>query len=206
MSTDELSRLRTYSRTLARPSGSSTIVTPDSPPPLSDNDVAPRGSSPDNDGPSHGDSYLQQPEQSNCHGGGNRMTGGSPAWQALFASDAVRQAFAHLSNRDKHSAAFLTSDDDEDDDEDDSNEWADNMDPVTFARYYANTIPQFAKIVQDHNRESHAHLNCKITNWAGGVALHPGSSADWGRNEGVGLDGWWNGTENAIDGYDPLLT
>jgi hypothetical protein len=97
------------------------------------------------------------------------MTGGSPAWQALFASDAVRQAFAHLSNRDKHPTAFPTLDDDDED------EWADTMDPVTFARYYANTIPQFAKIVQDHDRESR-----EITSWVGGVALHPGSSEDWG--------------------------
>jgi hypothetical protein len=119
------------------------------------------------------------------------VTGGSPAWQALFASDAFRQAFAHLSNWDKHSAAFLTLDDDEGD-EDDSSEWADNTDPVTFARYYANTIPQFAKIVQDHNRESHAHLNRKITNWTGGVALHLGSST---RNESAGSDDCWNGRE-----------
>jgi hypothetical protein len=107
------------------------------------------------------------------------VTGGSPAWEALFASDAVRQAFAQISNRDKRSAAFLTLNDDEDDDEDDSSEWAGIIDPVTFARYYANTIPQFAKIVQDYSRESHAHLNRKITDWAGGVVLHPGSSEDW---------------------------
>ena len=133
------------------------------------------------------------------------MAGGSLAWQALFASDAVRQAFVHLSNRDKRSAAFLTLNNDEDDDEDDSSEWADTIDPVTFARYYANTIPQFAKIVQDHNRESHAHLNRKITDWAGGVVLHPGSSGDRGGNESVDLDDWWNGMENGIGNYNPLL-
>jgi hypothetical protein len=95
--------------------------------------------------------------------------------------------------------------DNEDDNEDDSSEWVDNMDPVTFARYYANTIPQFAKIVQDHNRESHVHLNRKITNWAGSVVLHPRSSEDWRRNTSVDSDNWWNGMQNAIDDYDPLL-
>ena len=133
--------------------------------PPSHNDTAPRGPDPpllDNNAPSHRDSYLQQPEHSNSHGG-NSVTGGSPAWQALFASDAVRQAFAHISNQDKHSTAFLTLNDDEDDDEDHSSEWADAIDPITFARYDANTIPQFAKIVEDHSCESHAHLNRKIT-------------------------------------------
>ena len=186
MSADELSRLRMYSQTFGQPSRSSTIITLNSPPPPSGNDIAPEGSdpsSPESNVPSHSNSYLQH---TNSHGGENRVTGGSPAWQALFASDAVRQA--HLFNQDKHSAAFLISSDDEDGDEDDSSEWVDNMDPVTFARYYANTIPQFAKIVQDHNRESHARLNRKITNWAGGVVLHPGSSEDWGRSTSVGLD------------------
>ena len=75
------------------------------------------------------------------------MTDRSPAWRALFASDAVRQAFTHLSNQDIKHFAALPLNDDEDDDEDDSSEWVDNMDPVTFARYYANTIPHCAKIV-----------------------------------------------------------
>jgi hypothetical protein len=59
-----------------------------------------------NNVPSHSNPYLQQPEH-NSHGGGNRVTDRSPAWRALFASDAVRQAFTHLSNQDiKHFAAL----------------------------------------------------------------------------------------------------
>ena len=173
LSADELLRLRTYSQMLAHPSGP---ISSNSLPPPGDNDVAPKGpdpTPPDNNVSSHRDSHEQQPENTNSYGG-NGVTGGSLAWRALFASDAVIQALTQLSNRDKHSAAFPTFDDSEDDseDEDDSEEWADTMDPVTFARYYASTIPQFAKIVQDHNRESHAHLNRKITDWAGGVVLH----------------------------------
>jgi hypothetical protein len=42
----------------------------------------------------------------------------------------------HTSPTRINTAAFLTLDD-----EDDSGEGADNMDPLTFAKYYANTIP-----------------------------------------------------------------
>ena len=142
-----------------------------------------------NNVPSHSNPYLQQPEH-NSHGGGNRVTDRSPTWRALFASDAVRQAFTHLSNQDIKHFAALPLNDDEDDDEDDSSEWVDNMDPVTFARYYANTIPHCAKIVQDHDRWSRAHLNRKITDWASGVVLDPGSSEDWRRNKSVDSDDW----------------
>jgi hypothetical protein len=92
--------------------------------------------------------------------------------QALYASNAVRQALARLSIRHKAYANVLALDDDEDDDDDDS-EWDDNMDPVTFARYYANTIPQCARIVQDHDRAARARLVRKITDWTGGIAAEP---------------------------------
>lgn len=97
------------------------------------------------------------------------MTDRSPALQALYAPNAVRQALARLSIWDNAYTTVLSLDD-EDDDDDDS-EWEDNMDPVTFARYYANTIPQFAKIVQDHDRAARARLDRRITDWTGGVGL-----------------------------------
>ena len=41
----------------------------------------------------------------------------------------------------------------DDDDGDDDDDWEDNMDPITFCKYYAAANPDMAKIVQDHDRK-----------------------------------------------------
>jgi len=51
--------------------------------------------------------------------------------QALYATDAVKQAFVSLWYRDQP-ALMLDSDDD---DSDDDSDWEDKIDPITFARY-----------------------------------------------------------------------
>ncbi|KAF8816063.1 hypothetical protein BYT27DRAFT_7077943 [Phlegmacium glaucopus] len=161
LSPHEISRLQTYSKQHLCPS---TLI---SPPPPGNNNTA-SGGSPNNISSNSGSS-LQQPDSSGC-GSGSGPTGRSPAWQGY----AVRQALLFISNWDKRhdSSIFDGSEDDEDDDE----EWEDNMDPVTFARYYANTIPEFAKIVQDHDYKARMCLNSRIMDWARSIGSGSGSS------------------------------
>ena len=96
------------------------------------------------------------------------MTGGSPAWQALFASDAVRRAFKNFSSRDNE-------DEDEDDDEDDEDdgEWEEIRDPIEYCRCLASQIPMYAKIVEDHDRKVRERRNLDISNWIESVAAAP---------------------------------
>jgi hypothetical protein len=85
LSADEISHLQTYSQMFVQPSGSSAIIMLDSPPPPSDNDTAPEGPDPalpDNNVPSHCNSYLQQPEHSNSYGG-NSVTGGGEVLDSI---------------------------------------------------------------------------------------------------------------------------
>jgi hypothetical protein len=116
-----------------------------------------------NDGtvPSSG-SYPFQPGERDNHPGAGLPAGGSLAFQALYANDAVKQAFASL-NRPSMVLDSGSDDDDEDDD------WEDRMDPVTFARYYAASSPHLAKIVQEHDEKMRVRLDQEITNWAQGV-------------------------------------
>jgi hypothetical protein len=88
--------------------------------------------------------------------------------EALYATDVVREAFMRLFNRDGSGHICLDSDDGSDDDED----WEDNMDPLTFARYYAGpSNPHFVKMVQDYNRETRARFDRGMKRWAQGVAV-----------------------------------
>jgi hypothetical protein len=88
------------------------------------------------------------------------------ALQALYANDAVKHAFADF---DQPSMTLDSGSDDDDDDDDDDDNWEDNMDPITFARYYAVGNPLLAKIVQEHDQKMRERLNQGITNWVEGV-------------------------------------
>jgi hypothetical protein len=104
------------------------------------------------------------------HPGAGLPAGGSLAFQALYANDAVKQAFASLNQP----SMVLHSGSDDDDDEDD--DWEDRMDPVTFARYYAASSPHLARIVQEHDQKVRLHLDQEITNWAQGVTFEGDTS------------------------------
>ncbi|KAM6488962.1 hypothetical protein JOM56_015598 [Amanita muscaria] len=153
---DEIRRLSVYSGLSPSPvvgtmypfplgSGISAFGGPDSMP--SGNDTVPGASS-----------YTHQP-------GAGLPAGSSLAFQALYANDAVKQAFASLHKP----YIVLDSGSDDDDDDDDNPDWEDTMDPVTFARYYAAFNPHFAKIVQEHDQKMRERLDQEITNWAKGV-------------------------------------
>jgi hypothetical protein len=88
--------------------------------------------------------------------------GTSLALQALYANDAVKRAFADFDQPSMTLESF--SDDAYDDDDDD---WEDNMDPITFARYYMVGDPLLAKIVQEHDQKVRERLNQGIANWIG---------------------------------------
>jgi hypothetical protein len=176
MNADEISRLLGYCRTFTQPFYSNTITMLEPRLLPGNDDVAPRRSDPllpDNNVSPHNDSCLQQPKQNNSHDGGNHATGGSPAWQTLFASDAVRRALKNLSDQDKRSATRLVADDDDDDDDDDDSEWEDNMDPIEYCRCLASQIPIYAKIVEDHDRKVRERCNIDISNWIESVAAAP---------------------------------
>jgi hypothetical protein len=101
------------------------------------------------------------------YGGAAFGASGSSALQALYATDAVKRAFESLFYHCQ--LALIPDDDDDDDDEDDDDEWEDNMDPVTFARYYADLHPHFARIVQEHDDKMHERLVDGIASWVKGV-------------------------------------
>jgi hypothetical protein len=125
-------------------------------------------SSLDHNAPSDSRSAPQEPGQGNNCGEGNFTAGGSTTLEALYATDVVREAFMRLFNRDRSGHIFLDSDNGSDDNED----WEDNMDPLTFARYYAGpSNPHFVNIVQDHDRETRARFDRGMKSWAQGVAV-----------------------------------
>ena len=99
------------------------------------------------------------PGQDSNHGGMGLGACGSLALQALYSTNAAKNAFASLSCHNQP-ALMLDSDDNKDD-----KEWEDRMDPVTFARYYADQNPHFAKIVQDHDVKMCECLNEGIVSW-----------------------------------------
>jgi hypothetical protein len=102
------------------------------------------------------------------YGGAAFGTSGSSALQALYAIDAVKEAFANLSYHCQLDA-ILDEEDDDEDDEDEDEEWEDNMDPVTFARYYTDLHPHFARIVQEHDDKMRERLVEEIGSWVKGV-------------------------------------
>ncbi|KIM79134.1 hypothetical protein PILCRDRAFT_569417 [Piloderma croceum F 1598] len=74
----------------------------------------------------------------------------------------IREAFTRLFNCGESGFIFLGSDDGSDDDE----AWEDNMDPLTFAGYYAGpSNPHFVKIVQHHDRETRARFDHEMKSW-----------------------------------------
>ena len=108
-------------------------------------------------------SSLSPPGGNNNHGGAGLSAGTSLALQALYANNAVKRAFADF---DQPSMTLDSGSDDDDDDDDDDDNWEDNMDPITFARYYMAGDPLVAKIVQEHDRKLRERLNQGIANWA----------------------------------------
>ena len=93
--------------------------------------------------------------------GASLSANGSLALQALYENSAVKDAFSD------HRAINIGADDDSDEDEDEI--WEDNMDPITFARYYAASDPVMARIVRDHDQAMRERLNQGIANWIEGV-------------------------------------
>jgi hypothetical protein len=166
LSADELTRLDDYCDLFHSPIFSSSgTMSPFSPGgggggAAGEPDLSPAGSE-----AVMGSSLLPgQPGGSNHHGAGAGPTASrSLALQALYANDAVKRALA-ISER--HSALDLYPDDDGDDDDD---VWEDNMDPITFARYYAASTPLLAKVVQEHDEKMRERLNQGILNWVEGV-------------------------------------
>jgi hypothetical protein len=82
----------------------------------------------------------------------------------MYANKVVREAFMRLFNRDESGHIFLDSDHGLDDDED----WEDNMDPLTFARYYAgpsNPSSRWFRI------ETRTRFDRDMKSWAEGVVV-----------------------------------
>jgi len=92
------------------------------------------------------------------HGDASR----SLALQALYANNAVKSALSD-------NLAIIIGSEDDDDDDDDDEDWEDNMDPITFSRYYAAADPLMAKIVQDHDRKVRERLDQGIAAWVKGI-------------------------------------
>ena len=111
-----------------------------------------------------GSGSSQHPRQDSGNGGAAFGAGGSSALQALYASVAVKQAFASLSYRDQP-VLILDSDDDNDDEDD----WEDRMDPIAFARYYGAQSPHLARIVQDHDDNMRERLVEGVIGWVRGI-------------------------------------
>ena len=62
--------------------------------------------------------------------------------EALYATEVVKGAFTRLFNRDVSGFIFLDSDDGSDDDE----AWEDNMDPLTYTGYYAESTNRHSEL------------------------------------------------------------
>ena len=103
-----------------------------------------------------------RPVGDNNHDGSRLPAGTSLALHALYANEAVKHAFMNQPSL----TLDLGSDDDDDDDDDN---WEDNMDPITFARYYAAGNPHLAKIVQEHDQKMRERRDQQIVDWIGGV-------------------------------------
>jgi len=108
---------------------------------------------PDHDDVSPGDnSFLGSSFSSGSHQPGNSIddeagisgAGTSLALQAVYANDAVKQAFTGMVFIVRSSLA---------DPDDNDHIWEDNMDSITFCRYYAAGHLLLAKIVQEHDQK-----------------------------------------------------
>ena len=156
-----------YSRCILLPSVSHNIIK--SPPPPDDEDATFRSVDPsslDHNTPSTSHSCQQKLGQSNNRDVGNFTAGRSMELEALYTTELVKEAFMRLINCDISGFIFLDSDDGSNDDE----AWEDNMDPFTFARYYAGpSNPHFVKMVQDYDHETHTCFKGEMKSWAKGV-------------------------------------
>ncbi len=103
-----------------------------------------------------------------CDGGGP-SAGTSLALQALYANDAVKHSLADLTpfSKPRDPDPDNDSEDDEDDEDDDAS-W-EEMDLITFARYYAATSPHLARVVQEHDRKMRERFDQRIATWLEGV-------------------------------------
>jgi hypothetical protein len=118
-------------------------------------EVSPRGGEAD-----LGSGLLSgRPGGSNHHRGAGLPDSISLALQALYANDAVKCAFADFDRR------LIAVDSYSDDDE----IWEDNMEPMTFVRYYAAGNPVMERMVQEHDQEMRKRLDQGIMNWVAGV-------------------------------------
>lgn len=183
ISDDELARLEEYVKLVAPSLGPDLSARYPTPP--GDGDASSGGADAAFTGdsaPPRPDPNQNQEQPGNGDGSseGNAPSNGSSALRALYSTDAVREAFAHLSQYSTSSTSLDIDidtdddcddfdDDDFDDDDDDDDEWEDNMDPVTFARYYAPQNPYYAKIVEDHDRAVQERLDRDIKEWAAQV-------------------------------------
>ncbi|KDQ08115.1 hypothetical protein BOTBODRAFT_584544 [Botryobasidium botryosum FD-172 SS1] len=123
---------------------------------------------------------TQASGQSSGHNEGKPDSGGSAELQALYASPFVKRAYEELTRQfDESRTLCLAFDEDY---EDDGEEWEDNMDPVTFARYYASQDPHFAMIVEEHDRWVRENLERDTVGWLDGLvsAGAPGMMGDQG--------------------------
>jgi hypothetical protein len=166
LSRDELQRLKVYAGLTPSPVISQSGTMPQFPPGPPGSWNAQPGvpnTSSKNDQVS-GSGSSQHLGQDSNQGGTNLGIGGSFALQALYETETVKRAFASLAYL---STPVLVLGDDDDDDDDE--EWEDNMDPVTFARYFAPQNPYLAKIVQAHDAKMRQRLNEGIVGWMEGV-------------------------------------
>jgi hypothetical protein len=162
LSEDEFRRLKAYVALLASPESGTMHPSPPGggSTATGDPDTSPSGK----DKVAGGGSTQDPKKDSGNNGGATFGAGGSTALQALYATDAVKQAFANLSSRGQ-AALILDSDEDDEDDDDDNDDWEDRMDPIEFARYYAAQSPHLAKIVQDHEDKMRGRLVEGVSNW-----------------------------------------
>jgi hypothetical protein len=85
--------------------------------------------------------------------------------QAFYATEAVQDAFVDLWYRELPTLILDSVDGDDDDVVVVGNE----MDPITFARYYGARIPPLAKMVQDHDDKMRERLVEGVSTWLKGV-------------------------------------
>ncbi|KAF5386637.1 hypothetical protein D9615_001520 [Tricholomella constricta] len=175
LSTDEVRRLNEYWSLFAPPVFSDVSIMPPSLPGGGDAAAAEPEVSPSGGEAVAGGSLLPiQLGGSNQQGRAVLPANRSLAFQALYSNDAVKCAFAAL-DRERHSVKLYSSSDDDSDDDDEV--WEDNMDPITFARYYAAADPRLARIVQEHDKKMRDRLNQGIMSW---VEEIQSEKSEWG--------------------------
>jgi hypothetical protein len=163
LNNDERRRLEEYSGYTPSPVISTSSTMPSVHPGSGGAAGGPDGS-PAADGTISGSRSPPGPVGDNNHDGSRLPAGTSLALHALYANEAVKHAFMNQPSL----TLDLGSDDDDNDDDDDDN-WEDNMDPITFVRYYAAGNPLLAKIVQEHDQKMRERRDQQIVDWIGGV-------------------------------------